>query len=62
MNRRWMLVSDKTLDVPAGRTIGKTVTLELKPNIPSGRHILILRNSDPRGSEPVDAFLAVDVE
>ena len=51
-----------TLDVPAGRTIGKTATIELKSNIPSGRHILILRNSDGRGAEPVDAFLAVDVE
>lgn len=58
------LTDDQTvhLDVPAGRTIGKTVTFDLKGNVPPGRHILILRNADTRGSEPVDAFLALDVE
>lgn len=51
-----------TFDVPAGRSIAKGVTISLNPNIPSGRHILILRNQDRLGTEGVDAFLAVDVE
>lgn len=50
------------LDVPAGKTIGKSVTIALNRNVPSGRHILILQNADRDGAEPVDAFLAVDVE
>jgi glyoxylase-like metal-dependent hydrolase (beta-lactamase superfamily II) len=50
------------LDVPARKTIEKNVTLVLNPQIPQGRHILILRSSDPLGVEPVDAIVALDVE
>ena len=55
-NQNW------AFEVPAGQTIEKSVTIALKPQIPLGRHILILRNSDAYGVEPVDAFIALDVE
>lgn len=50
------------LEVPAGKTVGRTVTIVLKGNVPSGRHILLLRNTDGYGVEPVESFLALDVE
>jgi hypothetical protein len=55
-DQNWMV------DVPAGKTIEKSVTIALQPQIPQGRHILILRNSDSIGIETVDAFLSLDVE
>ena len=58
------LTDDQTwvVEVPAGKSVEKIVTIGLKPQIPPGRHILILRNADSLGIEAVDAFLAVDVE
>jgi glyoxylase-like metal-dependent hydrolase (beta-lactamase superfamily II) len=50
------------LEVPAGGAAEKSVSVPLNRQIPQGRHILILRNSDPSGAEPVDAFLALDVD
>jgi len=50
------------VEAPPGQTIDKTVTIALRPQIPPGRHILILRNSDSYGVEPIDAFVALDVE
>ena len=58
------LTDDQTwiVDVPESGTIGKSITIVLKPQVASGRHILVLRNTDSRGVEAVDAFLALDVE
>jgi glyoxylase-like metal-dependent hydrolase (beta-lactamase superfamily II) len=55
-DRKWVL------DVPAGKSVAKSVTIGLNRHIPSGRHILIIRNADRLGGESVDAFLAVDVD
>jgi glyoxylase-like metal-dependent hydrolase (beta-lactamase superfamily II) len=51
-----------TIEVAPGKSAAKEITIKLAPQIPQGRHILIIRNSDSLGVEGVDALVAVDVE
>jgi glyoxylase-like metal-dependent hydrolase (beta-lactamase superfamily II) len=51
-----------TLDVPAGGSVRKELTLALRDNLPAGRHVFALRVTGGGGAEEgTDAFVAVDV-
>jgi glyoxylase-like metal-dependent hydrolase (beta-lactamase superfamily II) len=51
-----------TVQVPAGGTIRREITVRLAEKIPAGRHILPLRVTEGERVDPSDAFLAIDVE
>jgi hypothetical protein len=50
------------IEIPAGSSVQRDVTLTLRPDIEPGRHIFPLRISGSRGADAADAFLGVDIE
>ncbi len=58
------LTPDQTwaLDVPAGETIRREVALRLADQLPTGRHVFVLRVVEGDRVDPSDAFIVADIE
>jgi glyoxylase-like metal-dependent hydrolase (beta-lactamase superfamily II) len=53
---------DWPLEVPAGGTARREVSLRLGDKLPAGRHVFALRVTEGDTNDPSDVFVAVDVE
>jgi len=58
------LVTDETwtLDVPAGGSTRREVTIRLGERLPAGRNVFALRVTEGAETDPSDVFIAVDVD